>query len=148
MLQQVKNKIIFIKKGNSMRKLILTSALIASAGILQGMELNNTCTYPINGTMIHLTKGDFYDLDSKVKIMVVGEFQHILGYYKVGNVHTVKDNSVTIEVKDTESASEDDAYKPLLELDYSKKIVPKTYHKELQSAIVVIVEPRIVQREI
>ena len=115
--------------------------------LLQGME-NNTLSFMIDQTMVKLTKGSMFDADGTVDLMIVGRVQQrqlkepTLGdSLNVGRIDKVRNNMVYIKNKDTDSASDDDTYKP-----YNTELCGLWEHaheKAMRSRVLSVIEPRI-----
>jgi hypothetical protein len=121
-----------------------------STVLLQGMENSdhNTLSFLINQTTVKLTKGCMFDADGKVDLMVVGKNQQKM--VKRFNANMIipgmilYPETVYEKNRNDDSASDDDTYKPYMNVGFNNNNEKKwetVERKIMNSELLKVVEP-------
>lgn len=130
-----------------MKKMMVMMACGLSA-VAYGAENTKDLMLSVGGTLFHIVKDDMYKHHASVDLMVVGRNQqrklekpNLADSRLAGRIYPVEDKIVRILAKESDSASDDDTYKPFTTED--TKLWEKAEDRTLACNVIRIVEPRI-----
>lgn len=131
-----------------MKKNMIVLACMSTA-LVHGMDTTQTLDFPFHQTIIRLTKGSMFDADGKVDLMIVGRVQQRTlqapdfgDSSEVGRIDQVHANTIYTKNKDTDSASDDDIYKPYATFENNSPW-QQAHEKKMQSRVLSVIEPHI-----
>lgn len=130
-----------------MKKSVIMLVCVLSA-IAYGAENTKDLRLSVGETLFHIIKDDMYKYHASVDLMVVGRNQqrklekpNLADSRLAGRIYPVEDKIVRVLAKESDSASDDDTYKPFTTED--TKLWEKAEARTLACKVIRIVEPRI-----
>jgi hypothetical protein len=128
-------------------KKMMVMAVCAFSAFAYGAENTKDLMLSVGGTLFHIVKDDIYKHHALVDCMVVGRNQQrelkkpdFGDCSEVGKIYSLE-NKVRVLAKESDSASDDDTYKPWT--TKTTELWKKAEDKTLECNVFAIIEPRI-----
>lgn len=125
----------------------MVMAVCALSAVVYGAENTKDLMLSVGGTLFHIVKDDMYKHHAAVDFMVLGANQQrkisepdFGDTRMVGSGYMIEDRKIRVLPKESDSASDDDTYKPY---STKAKLWKKAKYKVLECQVTSIIEPRI-----